>query len=247
MPFEAVLSRGADRAQTQRFKQTLLLAFVAHAMLFCGVALRGGWHVEELTAPVRPLMLMQPPRIQSAPPAAAPPGPSEARPAQRRKQDTPHVPVVSDPPRQQESLPSSASSSPAPSASVVDLGSNSTDDGSDGASGAARNGSGHEGTGSGAAVAVVPPKVGAQRCLDCPLPQLPPAFLHVVSKATLVCKICVNKAGHVSSVDVRQGLSTALDAQVVNAVSAWRFAPITINDNPVPFCYPAVFVWQSVP
>lgn len=242
MPFEAVLVRATDRAQSQRLGQTLLLAAVAHFVLLSAMLLKNGWHVDELNPPDVPLKLFQPPAVQpvqaaAAGPIAKPKKPAAAASKQRiEKQATEVVPsqVVAPQLEQAEANDDSMSKQAEASATANGLG------------GPGSQGFGAAGTGDTPITPVLPPKVGAQHCLQCPNPHLPPSLIHVSSKITMAARICVDKTGRVTDVKVLQGVSPTVDAQVADTVRQWKFSPMTVNGNPVPFCYPAVFVWKGV-
>ena len=58
-------------------------------------------------------------------------------------------------------------------------------------------------------------------------------------------KICVSTSGDVDTVTVTKPSDTLLDASVLNTVRTWRYRPLTINNTPAPFCYPARFEFRS--
>jgi TonB family protein len=92
-------------------------------------------------------------------------------------------------------------------------------------------------------VVVVPPVVAEKRCLHCPAPQLPPAFVRLGARQQVDVKTCVGAKGNVTSVNVVRGLGGQADAGVVDTIRSWRFAPHAVGDHPVPFCYPTRFVF----
>jgi TonB family protein len=85
--------------------------------------------------------------------------------------------------------------------------------------------------------------VAEKRCLSCPPPKLPPAFVQLGVEQKVVVKTCVGAQGNVTSVDVVRGLGPLADASVVDTVRGWRFSPHSVGDHPVPFCYPTRFVF----
>jgi TonB family protein len=93
-------------------------------------------------------------------------------------------------------------------------------------------------------VVVVPPAVAEKRCLSCPAPKLPPAYVRLGARQQVVVKTCVGSKGDVTSVDVLRGLGAQADAGVVDTVRGWRFEPHTVGDHPVPFCYPTRFLFS---
>jgi TonB family protein len=92
-------------------------------------------------------------------------------------------------------------------------------------------------------IVVLPPVVAEKRCLSCPPPKLPPAFVQLGVEQKVVVKTCVGAQGNVTSVDVVRGLGPLADASVVDTVRGWRFSPHSVGDHPVPFCYPTRFVF----
>jgi TonB family protein len=92
-------------------------------------------------------------------------------------------------------------------------------------------------------VVVLPPAVADKRCVSCPAPKLPPAFVQLGAEQKVVVKTCVGSQGNVTSVDVLRGLGPLADASVVDTVRSWRFTPHSVGDHPVPFCYPTRFVF----
>jgi hypothetical protein len=92
-------------------------------------------------------------------------------------------------------------------------------------------------------VIVLPPPVAEKRCLSCPAPRLPPAFVRLGSQQQMLVKTCVGSKGDVTSVNVVHGLGALADASIVDTVRGWRFSPHSVGDHPVPFCYPTRFVF----
>ena len=92
-------------------------------------------------------------------------------------------------------------------------------------------------------VVLVPPAVAEKRCLSCPAPRLPPAYVRLGARQQVVVKTCVGSKGDVTSVNVVRGLGGAADAGVVDTVRSWRFTPHAVGDHPVPFCYPTRFLF----
>jgi hypothetical protein len=92
---------------------------------------------------------------------------------------------------------------------------------------------------------LLPPNIGERRCVDCPLPHLPPQISHLMARAELLMKICVNEKGAVTSTSVIRGIDAAADPGVQATVAGWRFSPMEVNGHPVPFCYVSRFVFTS--
>lgn len=92
-------------------------------------------------------------------------------------------------------------------------------------------------------VIILPPLVAEKRCLSCPPPKLPPAYVRLGAEQQILVKTCVAASGDVTSVDILRGLGAGADAGVVDTVRGWRFSPHAVDDHPVPFCYPTRFVF----
>lgn len=246
MPFETALTNGADRAHVGRFNQIVLAVFALYVAFFGFAILISGWRVDELSAPLRSVAIFQPGRPRIPHPFAGGRKTAEAKATRTTSAVKPRSIVAPASP----SAVATAVATEVPEASANPLETDSL-------SGQASEGGGTEegtGTGTGNATGLqggteptaVPPKIGAQQCLRCPTPQVPFPLLQMASTLTLAARICVDKAGAVTSVDIRQSVSETVDAGVANTVRGWRFSPMTVNGNPVPFCYPAVFVWKAV-
>lgn len=246
MPFESVLEGSSDRVRSARLGQIITATCAFYATLISFAALKNGWHVEELSAPQLPLMLFVPRQPTPAPPF----NPPKVTPSTPKITAANRSRLVNPPPRSTE--PTVAAPAEVVPNQQSFMGASTVPADGPGQMGAGDKGAltqvGSSDPGTGIeAPSVLPPKLGAQQCISCPTPQISPALLQVASKLTMASRICVDKSGRVTSVDVRQGVSATIDAQVVGTVRGWRFSPMTINGHPVPFCYPAVFVWKSVP
>ena len=76
-------------------------------------------------------------------------------------------------------------------------------------------------------------------------PPFPESLRHGNMVYAVETKICVSPTGDVDTVSLTKPSDTLLDASVLNTVKTWRYRPMTINDMPVAFCYPARFEFQS--
>ena len=67
MPFETVLTDGADRARVARLSQIVLSVFALYIALVGFAIVMSGWRVDELSAPLRSVAIFQPalPRTRS--------------------------------------------------------------------------------------------------------------------------------------------------------------------------------------
>jgi hypothetical protein len=103
-----------------------------------------------------------------------------------------------------------------------------------------------DGCGSGSnEVMNLPPAVAEMRCLDCPMPRLPPAFHRMSGRQVVETKLCVNTAGRVSSCTIEQGIDASVDVNLCRTIGNWQLAPFQINQPPVPFCYRMRFVFVT--
>jgi hypothetical protein len=91
----------------------------------------------------------------------------------------------------------------------------------------------------------LPPRVAEKRCLNCPTPQLHPAYAHLARGQDMVIKTCVSSAGEVTSVNVMRGFDSTVNREVTSTVRHWRMVPYLLNGHPVPFCYETRFIFTS--
>src|SRR5690606_8518424 len=71
-------------------------------------------------------------------------------------------------------------------------------------------------------------------------PKVPRAFRN--KRLSAVVLICADAKGNVSSVQVRRGSGTPIDAQLPGVMRRWRYKPLTKDGVPVPFCYTVNYV-----
>jgi hypothetical protein len=91
----------------------------------------------------------------------------------------------------------------------------------------------------------LPPRIAEKRCLNCPSPQLPPAYAHLARGQDMVIRTCVSSAGEVTSVNVVRGFDSTVNREVTATVRHWRMVPYLLNGHPVPFCYATRFIFTS--
>ena len=68
-------------------------------------------------------------------------------------------------------------------------------------------------------------------------PQIPEQFSRPGVKLFALIKICVSKEGNVSSAKIVKSMDPAIDPLLTAKILTWRYRPITIDGNAVPFCY----------
>jgi hypothetical protein len=103
---------------------------------------------------------------------------------------------------------------------------------------------GNVGSNAGGPVAL-PPHIAEKRCLNCPSPQLHPAYAHLAHGQDMVIRTCVSSAGEVTSVNVVRGFDATVNREVTGTVRHWRMVPYLLNGHPVPFCYATRFIFTS--
>ena len=91
----------------------------------------------------------------------------------------------------------------------------------------------------------LPPQMGAQQMVSGAKPDLPTFLRRPGATYLVLAKICVGISGSVETVTLQKRAEPTLDSNVVNAVKAWRFKPLTANGTPVPFCYFGRFEFTS--
>jgi len=77
------------------------------------------------------------------------------------------------------------------------------------------------------------PGVAPPRRLSGPLPAYPPAALERGMEGAPVVEIWIDENGHVMDVAIVESAGAMLDAAVLEAVTAWRFRPASVNGTPV--------------
>jgi TonB family protein len=92
----------------------------------------------------------------------------------------------------------------------------------------------------------LPPQMGAKLKVSGADPDFP-AFLRQRSGTNymVLAKICVAASGAVDGVTLLKRADPTLDNNVLSAVKAWRYQPMTANGMPVPFCYVMRFEFKS--
>ena len=84
-------------------------------------------------------------------------------------------------------------------------------------------------------------KLGHQQLLSNPSAKavrVPVALQHSGQTFTATLQVCVDTAGEVSKVRVLRSAGPALDPQIVELVSHWRYRPLRQAGQAAPFCYP---------
>jgi TonB family protein len=91
----------------------------------------------------------------------------------------------------------------------------------------------------------VSPQVGTLQKESGDMPPFPSYLMHDKLVYVVQTKICVSTTGAVSRLTIKKRSGTILDANVVETVKKWRYRPLTVNNAPVPFCYPVRFEFRS--
>jgi TonB family protein len=68
--------------------------------------------------------------------------------------------------------------------------------------------------------------------------RIPTALEHSGQTFTATVNVCVDSRGDVSKVSVLRSAGPALDPQIVELVSHWKYRPLMEAGTPTPFCYP---------
>jgi len=255
-----VRGRAPDRGAR---RLTFVLSVLVHALAALGAIGYSFWHIEEV-APARVTVTFVSAAALPPPPPPPPPpiggGDAPATPKRRtpvrpkveavRVPETPK-PVVEAPTVPVVEIPKAAPT-PDPSGRAGDAAGspNGVAGGVKGGVAGGVKGGVAGGTPGGMPGAPVPPKflapqMGAQLKLSGAEPDFP-AFLRRPGAGYLVmAKICVGVSGTVETVTVQKRAEPTLDSNVVTAVKAWRFKPMTANGTPVPFCYFGRFEFKS--
>jgi protein TonB len=61
-------------------------------------------------------------------------------------------------------------------------------------------------------------------------------------KISALVLICANAKGQVTTVRVKKGSGTPVDAQLPSVMRRWRYKPVTRDGTPIPFCYHVNYV-----
>lgn len=91
----------------------------------------------------------------------------------------------------------------------------------------------------------VSPQVGALLKESGNMPPFSESLMHNKVVYVVDTKICVSTTGAVYGLTIRKRSGTVLDASVVDTIKTWRYRPMTVNNTPVPFCYPVRFEFRS--
>lgn len=88
---------------------------------------------------------------------------------------------------------------------------------------------------------VLPSKLGHRRLITNPRAhavRLPAALAGAGQSFSAALDVCVGTNGEVSKVRIRRSAGPALDPQIVELVSRWRYRPLVEGAGPTSFCYP---------
>ncbi len=248
MAFDRFLAGQGRGLAVGRRRWGMAAAIAAHAVLIGVAVVHEFWQVDEVPPPARIVMAPVSFRLpelgggSAGAPQQKSEFPNQVRPPRPpRPTDRPVVqpaPAEVIPPSQDE--PATVSGQPDGEGPVGSDGSGGQGQGR----GRGRRGGDEIGPVDGSP-SLVPPDVGAKRCVNCPNPLLPAAVLKVSLGQSVVAKICVGSDGAVQRVSILRGIVPGADAAVADTVRTWRFSPATVQGRAVPFCYVARFVFAG--
>ena len=256
-----VRGRAPDRGAR---RLTIVASVLVHALAALGAIAYSFWHIEEV-APARVTVTfvsaaaMPPPPPPPPPPlgsGAAPATPKRHAPV-RTKVEPVRVPETPKPtPVQAPVVPvveiPKVAPAPDPGGRAGDAAGspNGVAGGVKGGVAGGVKGGVAGGIVGGVTGAPVPPKflapqMGAQLKLSGAEPDFPAFLRHAGASYLVLAKICVGVSGTVEAVTLQKRAEPTLDSNVMTAVKAWRFKPMTANGTPVPFCYFGRFEFKS--
>ena len=232
MAFEAFLTQDKVKPKGRRITYTVSVAL--HVVLAIYFVIQGFWHVEELTPPTVSVTFM------SAPPPPPPPPPPPKKKSSTTKKIIPKeivqpkpdqvVQPKEEPPPQEEEEEDSGE-----------------DDGVEGGVEGGVKGGVVGGVIGGVVGGVVnteseapkmlPPNIGEKQIISNPPPDIPPVLARSGMLLFNLVKICVGKGGDVSGVTVVKPSDPLFDKACTDKMRTWKFRPMSVGGNPVPFCY----------
>lgn len=230
MAFDLYLSQ--DKAKPRKLLRVLFtVSLAAHVVMLAALAVRGFWHVDELSPPGVTVTF-----LSGAPPPPPPPPPPKKKKTAIVK---PKVEVVQPTPTE---IVQPILQREEPKVEEEE------DEGQEG---------GVEGGVAGGVVGGVvnapppppdeppktlPPAVGGSQLLIDPSDAayrvvLPPALNRAGMSFWALVKICVGVDGNVKSATLVKKADPLIDDQIVEKVSTFRYKPYSLDGRPVPFCY----------
>ena len=237
MAFEAYLTQ--DQARPSGKRRLLITAsLAAHGALLAAGVVYSFWHVDEVSPPTVTVTF-----LANAPPPPPPPA------AAKKKRTESKTRVVRE------------LTQPKPTDIVQPKDKQEKQDDDDGVEGGVEGGVAGGvvggvvgGTGTAAPPPPAPvappappkfvsPAIGGQQLAINPrVPPyrlvLPPAFAQTTGiRLWAMLQICVNPAGGVTNVSIIKGMDPKVDPLLASKVRSWRYKPMTVDGQPVPFCY----------
>ena len=235
MAFEAFLQEARPRPRAGRLL-ALIASAVGHAALVLGAAALFLQPVVQAVMPrLVPVILRAPPPTTAAPPApavveaSAAPKPAAPRPARRRLRaptpETPPVPAPESAPAAPPGPPVSALETPALAPAVPSPPAAAS-----------------------SAVVAAPPTAPPPRPRFLPealassqkvsgeMPRLPPALARSGASYVVLARICIGTTGQVDSVTLERSAHPAVDAEVRGVLPTWRYRPLRVAGQLIPFC-----------
>jgi periplasmic protein TonB len=230
MAFEAYLAQNKSKPRIAR-AVTGTVAITVHGALIVAGIIYSFWHVEVLSPPTVMVTF-----LQAAPPPPPPPPP-------KRKAVTKSKPVTP-----KEVVQPRANQIVQPRVKEERVEKEEKDDGVEG---------GVEGGIAGGVAPAPPPPpkidtgtprmvspgVASTQWLTDPgkdpkyRPIIPEQFNRPGVRMFALIKICVSREGDVASVKIVKSMDPAIDPLLTAKAMTWKYRPITIDGNAVPFCY----------
>lgn len=232
MAFEAFLTQ--DKVKPKGRRVTYAVSVALHVIAGIYFAIQGFWTVDELTPPTVTVTFM------SAPPPPPPPPPPPKKKSSTTKKIIPKTEIVQPKPDQIVQ----PKEEPKQEEEEEDSG---EDDGVEGGvEGGVKGGVvggvvggviGGVVGGEGEAPKMLPPNIGEKQIISNPQPEIPPALARAGMLLFNLVKICVSKGGDVSDVTVVKPSDPLFDKACTDKMRTWKFRPMSVGGNPVPFCY----------
>jgi hypothetical protein len=241
MAFEAFLEEARPPRPRAGRMLALIASVVGHGVLVLGAAALFLKPVVQAAMPrsVPVILRLPPPVARTMPPAppvveaAAAPTPAVPRPARRRlRAPRPEAPPVAAP----ESAPAPPPEQPAAAVETAAVPPAT-------APATAAASSATVVTPPAAAPAPPPPRprflpeaLASSQKLSGEMPRLPPALARSGTSHVVLARICIGTTGQVESVTLERSAHPAVDAEVRGILPTWRYRPLRVAGQLIPFC-----------
>jgi protein TonB len=223
MSFEAFLTQDQQRPKKRR-RITTLISLAVHGGLLCGGVAYSFAHVDELSAPAAPVVLLRQVPPPPPPPAGAPKR-TVTRTHRRLTQIVQPDPTkVVQPPEPEKKDPGGGEGPGVPGGVIggIDIGTELPPPPPP-------------------TTMFLAPRVATGRlAIDPQDPayqaHMPAALARAGMSLWAMVKVCVRPDGRVGDVTMLKGADPTLDPSIVAAIRTWRYHPYTVDGRPVPFC-----------